>query len=187
MLFVARDFELKGGGTAMEICRRVRQELPTARLLVAGSTDPDPRIDGVSWLGPTTRDDLYRSIYAQADVFVYPTTFDAVPLVVAEALANGLPVVAPALFGLTDQVVDGETGVLYRPGDVEAATHAVLGLLRDPGRLSRMSTAAVGDFSARMSSTVRNRALYEAYRRARFCAPAPVRGVAHGTSPAASA
>jgi glycosyltransferase involved in cell wall biosynthesis len=166
ILFVARDFALKGGATAVDVLRRVRRVLPDARLLVAGSAEPDPGIDGVEWIGPTTREELYRSVYPRADVLLYPTTFDTASLVVTEALAHGVPVVAPAAFCLPDLVLDGRTGVLYPPDDVAAATDAVLALLTDPRRLARMRRHAVEDYGSRLSPEVRNDVLLAAYRRA---------------------
>ena len=61
------------------------------RLTVAGPDRPDPHLPGVTWFGCCSRAALYeRSI--QADVFVYPTSFDCAPLVVMETMAHGLPV-----------------------------------------------------------------------------------------------
>ena len=86
---------------------------------------------GVTWLGPCSRSELYERAYPEADVFVYPTRFDCAPLVVMEAMAHGVPVVAPRAFGLPSMVRDGEGGVLFAPGDIPAATEAVERLLTD--------------------------------------------------------
>jgi glycosyltransferase involved in cell wall biosynthesis len=166
LVFVARLFELKGGPAALEIFRRARARVGDVRLVVAGPADPDPGLDGVAWLGPVTRERLYREVYPRADLMIYPTTFDAGPRVVEEALAHGIPVVAPAAFGLADQVLDGRTGVLYPPGDTDAAVAAVVGLLEDRPRLSRMAGDAANDFALRLSADHRNRLLLEAYEAA---------------------
>ena len=163
LLFVTRNFEVKGGPAALTVLDAVRQEFPTSRLLVAGPSDPDPGIEGVVWLGPRTREELYDDVYPRADVFVYPTTFDCAPLVVVEALAHGLPVVAPRAFGLPDLVCDGGTGTLVDPGRTDLLSQAVLDLLRDPDRLRQMGSAAGRDFLARHSVAVRNQRLLSAY------------------------
>jgi len=62
-------------------------------------------------------------------------------MVLIEAMAAGLPVVAPAAGGPLEIVVDGETGVLYPPGDVDAAADAVVRVLFDPGLAKRMGAA----------------------------------------------
>ncbi|MHB1516821.1 MAG: glycosyltransferase family 4 protein [Acidimicrobiales bacterium] len=166
LLFVARQFDIKGGPEALAVLRRVRSRLPQCRLLVAGSPLDDPVIDGVEWLGPLSREELYEQVYPRADLFVYPTRFDCAPLVVAEALAHGIPVVAPAAFGLPDLVRTGTTGVLVEPGRTGLLADAVLALLRDPLRLRRLGTCAREDFEVRLSTGARNRLLSDAYTRA---------------------
>lgn len=164
LLFVARDFKTKGGDIAVEVMRRARECHPEVTLVVAGSPEPDPGIDGVQWLGPKSRDELYRDVYPQADLFVYPTRFDCAPLVVMEALAHGIPVVAPRAFAIPELVVDGVTGVLHEPGDVSGATAAVEGLLDDPTRRMAMGEAARADYQGRFSVEHRNQVLGRVYR-----------------------
>jgi glycosyltransferase involved in cell wall biosynthesis len=166
LLFVGRDFEYKGGPDALEILRRVRAELPDARLLVAGPSDPVTDEPGVEWLGLLPREQLYAEVYPRADVFVYPTRVDCAPLVVQEALANGVPVVAPRILGLPDLVRDGETGHLFEAGDLGAAAAAVVALLRDSAALTQMQEAAHADFERRFSATHRNEVLGAVYRAA---------------------
>ena len=59
-----------------------------------------------------------------------------------EAMAMGLPVVATAVGGIPDIVVDGETGTLVPACDEEALASALLGLLRDPSRRRAYGEAA---------------------------------------------
>jgi glycosyltransferase involved in cell wall biosynthesis len=164
ILFIARDFHAKGGDVALAAFERVRREVPDARLLVVGTAEPGSILAGVEWLGLRTREELYRDIYPSADVFLYPTRFDAAPLVVAEALAHGVPVVTTAKYGLPDLVRDGETGVLVPEDDAPAAARAVAELLRDPERRARLSAAARADFDTRLSAHRRNELLGQAYR-----------------------
>jgi glycosyltransferase involved in cell wall biosynthesis len=140
--------------------------VPAVRLLVAGTTDPDPGLDGVDWLGPMTRSELYEHVYPRADVFVYPTRFDAAPLVVVEALAHGVPVVAPSVLAIPELVRDGTTALLFPEGDQDQAVAMTLRLLQDHSLRRRMSEAAVKDFCARFSAEVRNEMLGAAYRAA---------------------
>lgn len=62
-------------------------------------------------------------------------------MVLLEAMAVGVPVVAPAAAGPLEIVVDGETGLLYPSEDVEAAAACVLRLVRDPTLAARMGAA----------------------------------------------
>lgn len=166
LAFVAHDFKTKGGDVAVAVLRRLRGSHPGVRLLVAGSREPDPGIDGVEWLGPMSRRQVYERVYPAADVFLFPTRFDCAPLVVMEALAHGLPVVVPRAFALPELVWDGVTGRLFEPGDLDGATAAVAGLLDDPAGLEAMRRRVRRDFEERFSIDHRNRILTEAYAEA---------------------
>jgi glycosyltransferase involved in cell wall biosynthesis len=56
-------------------------------------------------------------------------------------MAAGVPVVATAVGGIPECVVDGETGLLVRPSDSEALARAVTAALSDPARLGRLGEA----------------------------------------------
>lgn len=74
---------------------------------------------------------------AAADVMALPSAWEARALVVQEAMAAGLPVVASAVGGLPELI--GSAGVLVPPGDAGALADAVGGLLADPARRSELS------------------------------------------------
>ena len=73
---------------------------------------------------------------------VLPSVNEAYGLVLLEAQAAGLPVVAGRSGGVPDIVVDGETGLLSPEGDALAFAIALDGLLADPAQASRMGAAA---------------------------------------------
>lgn len=83
------------------------------------------------------RDDV-PALLAAADVFVLPSQIEGLPLTVLEAMAAARPVVATPVGGTPEAVVDGETGELVPPGDVEALARALDGLLSDPDRARRL-------------------------------------------------
>jgi glycosyltransferase involved in cell wall biosynthesis len=85
-----------------------------------------------------------------ADVYVHATRADNHPLAVLEALACGVPVVAPRVGGIPEQLTE-ETGVLVDPGDPRSLAAAISGLLADPERRARMGAAAAADARARFS------------------------------------
>jgi glycosyltransferase involved in cell wall biosynthesis len=75
-----------------------------------------------------------------ADVFAYPTNDDAQPLVVLEAMAAGLPVVASRIGGIP-QTLD-TAGILIEPRDHEALAASLHSLIEDPELRLRLGTAA---------------------------------------------
>ncbi|WP_352431827.1 glycosyltransferase [Pyrinomonas sp.] len=76
------------------------------------------------------RSDVARLLDAM-DVFALSTHTEGLPLVVLEAMAHGKPVVATAVGGVPEAVVDGETGLLYGHGDDEGLATHLLVLLQD--------------------------------------------------------
>jgi glycosyltransferase involved in cell wall biosynthesis len=67
---------------------------------------------------------------------------DASPTVTLEAMVCGRPVIGARIGGIVDQIVDGETGLLVPPGDVEALCTAMQQLIDDPNLRERMGAAA---------------------------------------------
>ncbi|HVD26856.1 MAG TPA: glycosyltransferase family 4 protein [Gaiellaceae bacterium] len=82
------------------------------------------------------------AILAGADVFVLSSRSEGLPVSVLEAMAAGLPVVASEVGGVSELVLDGETGLLVPPGDVPALTRALAWLLEDRARRQRLGDAA---------------------------------------------
>lgn len=112
-------------------------------------------LPGAVFLGRRTGDELAR-IYASFDVFAHTGPFETFCQTVQEAMASGLPVVAPAVGGPLDLVAHGRTGFLVPPHDADAVRDAVKSLAADPdqrflfGATARTTVegrtwAAVGD------------------------------------------
>ena len=79
--------------------------------------------------------------YRDCDIAVMPSRSEAVAVVALEAMAHGKPVIASAVGGIPEVVIDGETGVLVPSGDPEALAVAITGLLSDPERARALGQA----------------------------------------------
>jgi glycosyltransferase involved in cell wall biosynthesis len=75
------------------------------------------------------------------DVLVVPSLTEGSPLIVLEAMAAGVPVVASAVGGIPDQIGHGEAGILVPPSDPDALGEALGALLQDPAYARRLGEA----------------------------------------------
>ncbi len=148
-LHVGRLAAEKGVELILHAFARARAQLPagSVHLVVAGD---GPRADGVralgnddvSFLGNLDRTDVLPRLYASADAFVFASLTETLGLVILEAMASGLPVVATPAGGVADHLRDGENGIAFPPGDVDAMAHAMISLaLNHPRALDLGATA----------------------------------------------
>lgn len=133
-----------------------------ARLLVAGEGELRRALgrqasEGVEFLG--VRKDVPR-LLAAADVFVLASTWEGNPLVVMEAMAAGLPVVATAV-GCVPELVSARTGRLVAPGDVPALATAMAAMAADLPAARAFGDAGAAVARERFDASVMARA-YEA-------------------------
>jgi glycosyltransferase involved in cell wall biosynthesis len=96
------------------------------------------RLENVRFHGIADGAEL-RELYRSADVFVLPSEREGMPLVLLEALAMGLPIVATDIPGNRDLVVDGQNGLLVPPEDPVSLRRALLHVTADPNRYQYMS------------------------------------------------
>ncbi len=101
----------------------------------------DLRLKNVRFHGRADGAGLH-GLYRNADVFVLPSEREGMPLVLLEALAMALPVVATDIPGNRDVVVAGQNGILAPLGDPAALRQALLSVTNDPDQYRRMSEAS---------------------------------------------
>ena len=140
-----RLVEQKGISDALQAFAGTRAEFPEARLVIAGdgplraSLENEAMLAGlqgsVRFLG--WRDDV-SDLLAASDLFFMPSLWEGFGLVLLEAMAQGLPVVASQVSAIPEVVDEGETGLLAAARDVPAFRVALLRLLRDRSLARRM-------------------------------------------------
>lgn len=103
--------------------------------------------DDVLFVPPTNQvEDYFRA----ADVFAMPSAREGLPIVLLEAMACGLPVVASRLPGSTDTMIEpGVNGLLVPPGDVAGFAAGLERLLSNPDEAARLGAAARQTVDAR--------------------------------------
>lgn len=136
--------------------------LPGVRVVVVGDGPSAPALrsalPGAVFLGRRTGHELAR-IYASLDVFCHTGPFETFCQTVQEAMASGVPVVAPAVGGPLDLVEHGRTGLLVPPGDPLAVRTAVGLLQADAGLRLRYGTQARAAVAHRTWEAVGDRLL----------------------------
>ena len=101
---------------------------------------------------------------ADARLLVLPSEcFEGFPLVIREAYAHGVPVAASRLGSLVELVRDGETGVLFAPGDAGDIRRTVGAAWADQGRLAEMGRRARAEFDARYTAEANHETLMRIY------------------------
>jgi phosphatidylinositol alpha-mannosyltransferase len=149
VLFVGRLERRKGFEFLLHAFADVQSVLPETRLLVVGAfsrEDEEPyralgqqmALSHVHFVGPVSDDELPR-YYRSSHLFCAPSIgFESFGLVLLEAMAVGVPVVASNIRGYRTVLADGSAGVLVRPKDTRVLAQAIRGLLRDPARREAM-------------------------------------------------
>ena len=142
---VGRLVPEKGVDVFLRAAALVSAVVPQAEFVVVGDGPLRPDLEHrVATLGLAGRVTFtgYRSevsgFLPGLDVLAVPSRSDGSPLVVCEAMAAGVPVVASRVGGLPDLVEDGCSGLLVRPGEAEDLARALVALLLDPEAARRL-------------------------------------------------
>ena len=132
----------------VEIFRRVHRRVPVRLILVGdgpdrGKVEQHCREHGlcgaITFVGSLP---LIEEVLVGADLFLLPSETESFGLAALEAMACEVPVIATAVGGLPEVVVDGECGFLRPVGDVDGMAEAALRAARRRGEAARASAAA---------------------------------------------
>lgn len=160
-LFVGRVAHEKNIGFLLEAMRAARQRCPEVQLLIAGEGPAMPALKeqvgalglhgAVHFIGYLDRARTLPDCYAAADVFVFASRTETQGLVLLEAMAAGLPVIALAAMGTVDILAPGRGGIAA-PDDSQAFGELLGDFLNSPAAWRRLRNEAP-DYAAEWSDT----------------------------------
>lgn len=135
---IAQLIDRKGHRYLLSALPEIIEEFPSVRVLAFGKGPLQSQLeslvleqgisDYVQFVG--FRTDMDR-ILPNLDIVVHPALREGLGVSLLQASLVGVPIVASAVGGIPEIVIDGETGFLTQPGDVDAISRSVLKLLRD--------------------------------------------------------
>jgi glycogen(starch) synthase len=180
LLFFGRLEWEKGVQDLLAALPRIRRSHPGTRLVIAGKgRHLDDLIKqarklrirrAVDFVGHLTDREL-RAVLAAADAVVLPSKYEPFGIVALEAAAAMAPLVASTAGGLGEVVINGETGLAFAPGDVDALSAAVETVLADKPAASRRAAAAQARLAVDFDWSHIAEATADVYRRARVNEP----------------
>jgi glycosyltransferase involved in cell wall biosynthesis len=148
-LHVGRLAAEKGVERIVRAFIRAKQMLPAgaARLIIAGAGPEDAALRHLSgldvlFLGVLDRERALPRLYASSDAFLFSSLTETLGLVVLEAMASGLPVIAPPAGGVADHLRHEVNGIAVPPNDVDAMASAIVDLTLDVARRRRLASGA---------------------------------------------
>jgi len=159
VLYVGRLAPEKRLDVLLEAFPRVREALGSKVVLALVGDGPwmsrlkEREMEGIHLLGYRTGLPLAEA-YASGDLFAFPSDTETFGNVVTEALASGLPVVAPRKGGVVDSVLPGRTGVLVPPRDPRAFADAMISLLTHEDARRSLGRGARAHALARSWATI---------------------------------
>jgi phosphatidylinositol alpha-mannosyltransferase len=139
MLFVGRLEPRKGFPVALRAFAILAREYPDLRFIVVGAgseryhlDDLDPQVRARIHMQGRVPDEELPTFHAAADVYISPAIgSESFGIVLIEAMAAGLPVVASDIVGYRDVLRGGQDGILVTPGDADALAAGVRRVLED--------------------------------------------------------
>jgi glycosyltransferase involved in cell wall biosynthesis len=152
-LFVGRLAEQKGIATLLEGWEQLRCKMP---LKIVGDGPMSSQVKaatrsclGIEWLGRVSHNRIVELMQA-ATVLVFPSLwYEGLPMVIVEAFAAGLPVIASDLGNMSSLVQHGRTGLHFQPNDAAGLAHWIKWIGRHSAEWRHMRQNARAEFDAK--------------------------------------
>jgi glycosyltransferase involved in cell wall biosynthesis len=128
---------------------KVATQIPGLKLTIAGPGVPaeevmrffGPELAAHVEVRPVIAADKMQELYAEHDIFVFPSLMEGLPSVLLEAMASGMPVITAATCGMPDMVQSGVNGLLVPPADAVALEKAIVRLAGSQELRARLGRA----------------------------------------------
>jgi glycosyltransferase involved in cell wall biosynthesis len=188
-LFAGRLVEEKGIETLLEAWKglsapvrlKVIGEGPlAARVAEAAATDKR-----IEFPGPQSKSEVLEAMRDAAFLVFPSTSYEGFPLVIAEALATGLPAVASRLGAMEEILADGRTGRLFSPGDADALRQSVMWATSCPGELKEMRLRARAAYERKYTAETNYARMMTIYETVLGCSPLGTLAPGLGSGPEA--
>lgn len=166
VLWIGMEWPRKRGDLAIDTAIAVRRAGLEVELVMVGSTPPPDsahaqavpsfvRLEGVIDVGTPAGQAHLRELYCTSDVLLLPTLADCAPIVMRDAMAHALPIIATQTGGLPTMVAQGVEGYLL-PLDADANEYArlIAELVSSPERHLAMAQAARKRYDTELSWTI---------------------------------
>jgi glycosyltransferase involved in cell wall biosynthesis len=148
ILFVGGDLQRKGGYDLLEAARYLRAELDSAgsriqlelHLVTRADVPQEPGLFVYRDMQPNSTE--LKALFHACDLFCLPTLGDCLPMVLSEAGAAGLPMIATDVGAINEIVKDGNTGFLIAPSSITALVEALRILVLQPNVRLRLGENA---------------------------------------------
>jgi glycosyltransferase involved in cell wall biosynthesis len=174
----------KGVPVLLAALVRAREVRPSLTLTLVGdgsdrrSLEEEARALGldeaVTFVGYRSQEEVAQ-LLSEASALVLPSFAEGVPVVLMEAMATGLPVVATRVAGIPELVEDGVSGRVVAPGEEEALAQAILDVTASPATAARMGAAGRSRVRADFDLRAEAAGLARLVAWARFGGPRPPR------------
>jgi glycosyltransferase involved in cell wall biosynthesis len=152
-LYSGRLAKVKRVDTLIDAFARLAERRPEWDLLIIGGGDLEPELkarvpanlrDRVVWTGFIDNPDQLARLYSCGHVFVLPSNYEPWAVVVCEAAAAGMPIVASRVVGATGELCrDGVNGRLFTPGSVDELTQVLLDVTASEEALAAMGRSSL--------------------------------------------
>lgn len=166
-LFVGRLAPEKGLETLLAAWQKLTGKM-ALKIVGDGPQRPEVaeasrRLPGVEWLGQLSHTQVL-DLMKEAQVLIFPSIwYEGLPMVIAEAFAVGLPVIASNLGAMSSLVEPQRTGLHFQPGSVEGLVQQVEWVCAHPTQLAHMRQEARREFEAKYTASRNYEQLLEIY------------------------